>query len=99
MFEDIFSHILEQAVKAGVVTEANFYIDSTHIKVNANKHWFTNKMTYGPTNAYQNELENQINKERITAGKCPFTWNPESELSLQKISHSAPESSGLCYLL
>jgi hypothetical protein len=33
-------------------------------------------MTYGPAKAYQNELEDEINKERITAGKCPFTWNP-----------------------
>ncbi|OTN79377.1 transposase, partial [Enterococcus faecium] len=31
------SHILEQAVKAGFVTEDNLYIDSTHIKANAKK--------------------------------------------------------------
>lgn len=30
LFEDIFSHILEQAVKAGFVREDNLYIDSTH---------------------------------------------------------------------
>ena len=41
LFEDIFSHILEQAVKTGFVTEDNLYIDSIHIKANANKHKFT----------------------------------------------------------
>lgn len=51
LFEDIFSHILEQAVKAGFVTEDNLYIDSTHIKANANKHKFTKEMTYGQAKA------------------------------------------------
>ncbi|HDU0630229.1 TPA: IS1182 family transposase, partial [Enterococcus faecium] len=92
LFEDIFSHILEQAVKAGFVTEDNLYIDSTHIKANANKHKFTKEMTYGQAKAYQDELEDEINKERIAVGKRPFTWDTESELSLQKISHSDPES-------
>ena len=41
VFEDIFAYILEQAVKAGFVTEDNLYLDSTHIKANANKHKFT----------------------------------------------------------
>ena len=92
LFEDVFSHILEQAVKAGFVTEDNLYIDSTHIKANANKHKFTKEMTYGQAKAYQDELEDEINKERIAVGKRPFTWGIESELSLQKISHSDPES-------
>lgn len=50
-------------------------------------------MTYGQAKAYQDELEDEINKERIAIGKRPFTWDTESELSLQKISHSDPESS------
>ncbi|HGF7541831.1 TPA: transposase, partial [Enterococcus hirae] len=66
--------------------------DSTHIKANANKHKFTKEMTYGQAKAYQDELEDEINKERIAVGKRPFTWDTESELSLQKISHSDPES-------
>ena len=62
LFEDIFSHILEQAVKAGFVTEDNLYIDSTHIKANANKHKFTKEMTYGQAKAYQDELEDEIQR-------------------------------------
>ncbi|EYT94665.1 hypothetical protein AK89_12615 [Enterococcus mundtii CRL35] len=52
LFEDIFFHILEQAVKADFVTEDNLYIDSTHIKANANKHKFTKEMIYGQAKAY-----------------------------------------------
>lgn len=92
LFEEIFAHILEQAVKAGFVTEENLYIDSTSIKANANKHKFTKKMTYGQAHAYQDELEKEINIQRIKAGKRPFTWEKESELVSKKISTSDPES-------
>ncbi|MGT9162293.1 transposase, partial [Enterococcus faecalis] len=40
LFEDIFAYILEQAVKARMITEDVLYMDSTHIKANANKHHF-----------------------------------------------------------
>lgn len=43
VFEDIFSHILEQAIKAGFVTKNNLYMDATPIKANTNKHKFTKK--------------------------------------------------------
>ncbi|BDP52392.1 hypothetical protein EfmJHP35_03160 [Enterococcus faecium] len=56
VFEDIFAYILEQAVKAGFVTEDNLYLDSTHIKANANKHKFTKEMTHDEAKAYQDEL-------------------------------------------
>ena len=92
LFEEIFSHILEQAVKAGFVTEDTLYIDSTHIKATANKHKLTKEMTYGQAKAYQDELEDEINKQRIAAGKHPFTWDTESELIPKKISTSDPES-------
>lgn len=92
LFEEIFAHILEQAVKAGFVTEDNLYIDSTHIKANANKHKFTKEMTYSEAKAYQDELEDEINQQRIEAGKRPFIWGIESELSPKKISTSDPES-------
>ena len=91
LFEDSFSHILEQAVKAGFVTEDNLYIDSTHIEVNANKHKFTKEINTGQEKAYQDELEDEINKARIVMGKRPFTWDTVSELSLRKISHSDPK--------
>ncbi len=92
LFEKIFSYVLEQAVKAGFVTEDNLYMDSTHIKANANKHKFNKEMTYSEARAYQDELENEINEQRIKEGKNPFTWGTESELKERKISKSDPES-------
>lgn len=92
LFEEIFAYILEQAVKAGLVTEDHLYMDSTHIKANANKHKFNKTLTHIEAQAYQKELENEINEERIKAGKRPFIWGMESELRERKISPSDPES-------
>lgn len=82
VFEDIFAYILEQAVKAGFVTEDNLYLDSTHIKANANKHKFTKEMTHDEAKAYQDELEDEINRQRIEAGKRPSTLDLEKEVKL-----------------
>jgi transposase/transcription elongation factor Elf1 len=92
LFEEIFAYILEQAVKARLVTEDHLYMDSTHIKANANKHKFNKTLTHIEAQAYQKELENEINEERIKAGKRPFIWGMESELRERKISPSDPES-------
>ena len=88
----IFCLFLEQAVKAGFVTEDNLYLDSTHIKANANKHKFT-KMTHDEAKAYQDELEDEmINRQRIEAGKRPFGLRKEVKLKERKISKADPES-------
>lgn len=92
LFEEIFAYILEQAVKAGFVTDETIYMDSTHIKANANKHKFTKKMTYTEAKAFQDELEDEINEQRRKAGKRPFTWDTESEMTERKISKIDPES-------
>ncbi|MEO1770873.1 IS1182 family transposase [Candidatus Enterococcus ferrettii] len=97
LFEEIFSYILEQAVKAGFVTDETIYMDSTHIKANANKHRFTKEMTYIEAKAFQDELEDEINVQRQKEGKRPFIWGMGSELTDQglterKISKADPES-------
>ncbi|MHC5375819.1 IS1182 family transposase [Enterococcus sp. LJL120] len=92
LFEEIFAYILEQAVKAGFITEDVLYMDSTHIKANANKHRFTKKLTHIEAKAYQKELENEIDEQRILEGKNPFVWGIESELKERKISPADPES-------
>lgn len=92
LFEEIFAYILEQAVKAGFLTDETIYMDSTHIKANANKHKFTKKMTYTEAKAFQDELEDEINEQRRKAGKRPFTWDTESEMTERKISKIDPES-------
>lgn len=70
------------------------YLDSTHIKANANKHKFTKEMTHDEAKAYQDELEDEINRQRIEAGKRPFTLDLEKEVKLKerKISKADPES-------
>ncbi|WP_159721375.1 transposase, partial [Enterococcus sp. CSURQ0835] len=100
LFEEIFAYILEQAVKAGFVTEDIIYVDSTHIKANANKHKFNKERTHIEAKAYQTELEDEINEQRRKEGKRPFTWGIErlwsnqfvEELKERKVSTTDPES-------
>ena len=37
IFEKIFVHILQEAIECGFIDESVLFIDSTHIKANANK--------------------------------------------------------------
>lgn len=94
LFEDIFTYILDQAIEAGFVTDEELFIDSTHIKANANKRKFTKEMACEEARAYQDELEDEINRQRIEAGKKPFPLELEGELKLKerKISKADPES-------
>ena len=51
-------------------------------------------MTHDEAKAYQDELEDEINRQRIEAGKRPFTLDLEKEVKLKerKISKADPES-------
>ncbi len=70
----MFAYILEQAVKAGFVTEDNLYLNYTHIKANANKHMVTKEMTHDEAKAYQDELEDEMNGQRIEAENALLLW-------------------------
>ncbi len=51
-------------------------------------------MTHDEAKAYQDELEDEINRQRIEAGKRPFTLDLEKEVKLKerKKSKADPES-------
>ncbi len=92
MVEQIFIIILEQAVDARFIHEEILYMDSTHIKANANKRIFTKDMAYKEAFLYQKQLEEEINEARITEGKHPFGSIICQEMVEGKISVADPES-------
>lgn len=61
IFENIFSHILKEAVKAGFIDASAIFIDGTHIKANANKRKHEKVKVDKPIKQYQSELEAEIN--------------------------------------
>ncbi|WP_167630685.1 IS1182 family transposase, partial [Listeria valentina] len=92
VFEQIFYRILKQATDAGFVDSEMAFVDSTHVKANANKNKWHKKVVRKETRAYQETLEKEINVVREAEGKKPIVWKEKSEEKEIKVSRTDPES-------
>lgn len=72
IFEKIFYHILNEAMNKGFVDASVVFIDSTHVKANANKKKFIKEVVQVETKSYQAQLDKEINEDRVAHGKKPF---------------------------
>jgi transposase len=72
LFEQIFYRILKEAADKKLVSGEHVFIDSTHVKANANKRKFEKKVVRKETKAYQSRLQDEINGDREDHGKKPF---------------------------
>ena len=75
LFEQIFNRIISEAIKAGFIDTSEVFIDSTHVKANANKNKYLKQVIENESKIYQFELENEINKERELHAKKPLKKN------------------------
>lgn len=95
VFERIFARILQEAVHCGFVDASAVFIDGTHIKASANKNKATNEMVERQAKQYQQQLNEEINKDREAHGKKPLK-NEEPpdppEMKNIKQSKTYPES-------
>ena len=97
VFERIFNRILEEAVRSGFVDASAVFMDGTHIKAHANKKKAVNKIVEKQGKQYQQELEEEINKDREAHGKKPLKKDdddtpPPPETKNIKQSTTDPES-------
>ncbi len=83
VFEEIFSWILESAVRKGFINEKTIFIDGTHIKASANKHKRRKELALKTARIYDKQLREEINKERIEEGKKPFDDEDEGNGSME----------------
>lgn len=72
IFEQIFTHILLEAVKLNYVDPKAFFIDSTHIKASANKNKKIKVQVQAEAKQYHQKLMEEINQDREKHGKEPF---------------------------
>ncbi|CAM3565259.1 hypothetical protein SA87_10110 [Hydrogenibacillus schlegelii] len=72
LFERIFTRILEEACHHGLVDPSVLYIDSTHVKANANKRKYLKRLVQEEGKKYQELLEEEINQDRVAHGKKPL---------------------------
>lgn len=81
VFEQIFDQILEQAISYGFVDTQTVFGDSTHQKANANKNKYTNEEVEIVKKVYEDELLDDINKDRQKHGKKPLKSMEKEELN------------------
>lgn len=93
VFEQIFQNILNQAIEAGLVGGEEFFTDSTHIKANANKRKFENKVIEVAETTNKNILD-EINEARATIAKKPLVQRTLTKSTTKniKVSTTDPES-------
>lgn len=72
IFQDIFDKIVEQAISHNMVSGKVLYTDSTHLKANANKNKVTKEEVTKSVKEYIEELNNDIENDRIEHGKQPL---------------------------
>mgnify|MGYP005845661541 CR=1 FL=1 len=72
VFQDIFDHIVEQAINLKMVSGKVLYSDSTHLKANANKNRYTKQDIEKSVKDYMAELDKDIDEDRIEHGKAPL---------------------------
>jgi transposase len=75
IFERIFEEIIQQAIAHGFVDTSAVFVDSTHVKANANKHKYISAVVQKEVKSYQKELEEEIEKDRAEHGKKPLKKN------------------------
>lgn len=91
IFENIFTNIVEQAIKYNLVKGETFFTDSTHKKANANKNKFHEEIQQ-VVHERKEWLEKEINEERKKQGYKEFEFEEKIEEKKVKVSNTDSES-------
>lgn len=69
LFEQIFSHILEECYKFRLVDPTEVFVDATHVKARANGHKMRKRIAKQEALFYEDMLKKEINEDRTAHGK------------------------------
>lgn len=72
LFEQIFSHILEECYKFRLVDPTDVFVDATHVKARANGHKMRKRIAKQEALFYEDMLKKEINEDRAAHGKKPL---------------------------
>ena len=91
--QDIFDHIVEQAIARKLVDGTVLYTDSTHLKANANKGRYDLTQVAKSRADYWSDLDRAIEAERKLHGQKPLKEKPrEPQVKQTKVSRMDPDS-------
>ena len=69
LFEQIFTHILQQCYKFKFVDPTEVFVDATHVKARANNRKMQNRIAKEEALFFEDMLKKEINEDRVTHGK------------------------------
>lgn len=86
VFEKIFDKIIEDCIKRKFIDTTTLFGDSSHQKAHANKRKCINKEVELTKKIFEDELLEEINKERANLGKKPITHLTREELDFDEVT-------------
>lgn len=92
IFQDIFDHIVQQAIQHNMVGGRVLITDSTHIRANANNNRYTKQEVECTPQEYLQALEQAVNEDRKQFGKKPLPPEEEANKKTIRVSLTDPES-------
>lgn len=93
IYQEIFDEIVLQAIRNKMVDGKVLYTDSTHLKANANKNKFVEQHVAANTRDYLDQLDKDIEKDRLNHGKKPLPPDDSDPPDKQiKVSTTDPDS-------
>lgn len=91
--QDIFDHIVEQAIGHGLVDGTVLYTDSTHLKANANKGKYDLAVVAKSRSDYWSDLDAAIEEDRAVHGRAPLKPMERTPAEKEtKVSRTDPDS-------
>lgn len=97
LFNRIFTKILEEIIKHGFIDLSEVYIDSTHIKASANKKKYNKVEVEVESKKYQEQLDEEINKDREAHEKKPLKKNDKPIETKEVVESTTDKDSGMFY--
>ena len=72
LFEQIFSHILQECYKYKLIDPAEVFVDATHVKARANNKKMQKRIAHEEALFFEEILKKEINEDRESHGKNPL---------------------------
>ena len=93
MFEQIFTLVLNEGIDSGYVKPEVIFVDSTHIKANANRKKQMKVHVPKAVRTYEEQLHKEIDEDRDDHGKKPLKEKEDEGETVEKtVSATDPES-------
>ena len=72
LFEQIFSHILQECYQFNLIDPSEVFVDATHVKARANSKKMQKRIAHEEALFFEELLEKEINEDRKAHGKRPL---------------------------